>query len=202
MFEENEYMKDGATALINLTLRREQLLSQLRIAEVNKDAKTLASGIAGKITALPNAPEYRAAADTLGNGIPAWFIGCLHYREVTSMSLRAYLGNGEMIIGTNRKTQAVPKMRGPFMTFHEGAVDALRLSFSGMSNWNDTGNLLVRAELWNGEGYNRLGMVNPYLFAGTSIYHKGKFDYDGRHNPNLVDQELGIVCIMKALGIV
>lgn len=192
---------DEASTLINMTVRRDQLLAQLRMAKVNIASMDEAEAVANKITSLPWAPEYSAAASTLGNGIPAWLIGCLHYREITSMSLKAYLGNGEMIIGTGRKTQLVPKLRGPFDTFHEGAVDALNLSFKGLSNWTDIGNCLVRAEMWNGEGYARMGVVNPYLFAGTSIYHSGKYKSDGHYDPGLVDQELGVVCIMKALGV-
>lgn len=189
--------------LINLELRREQLLAQLAQAVVNPSATGTftAKAIVQRIQAAPWATEYKAAADTLGNGIPPWFIGCLHYREDTYMSLRAYLGNGEMIIGTGRKTQDVPQLRGPFQTFHEGAVDALNLSFNGMTNW-DIGNCLVRGELWNGEGYANRGVINPYLFAGTSIYTSGKYRSDGQYDPNLVDQELGIVCIMKALGVI
>lgn len=188
--------------MIDLRLRREQLLAQLKTTSVNVQAMDEAEAVSNRITSLPWASEYRAAADTIGNGIPPWFIGCLHYREITTMSLRAYLGNGEMIIGTGQKTRLVPKLRGPFATFHEGAVDALNLSFSGLGNWQDIGNCLVRAELWNGEGYARMGVVNPYLFAGSSIYKRGKYDSDGHYDPDLVDQELGLVPIMKALGVI
>lgn len=200
-FEEDRF-QDEAAMLISLSVRRDQLLAQLKTTTVNAPSMGEAKAVANRIISLPWASEYKAAADTLGNGIPSWFIGCLHYREITSMSLKAYLGNGEMIIGTGRKTHLVPKLRGPFATFHEGAVDSLNLSFKGFGNWTDIGNCLVRAEMWNGEGYNHLGVVNPYLFSGTSIYHMGKYDLDGHYNPRLVDQELGIVPIMKALGVI
>lgn len=173
----------------------------LKTAEISPNSIEEAKAVATQITSFPRAPEYQAASDTVGTGIPAWFIGCLHYREDTAMSLRAYLGNGERIIGTGRKTQEVPKLRGPFATFHEGAVDALNLDLGSFRDWSDIGNCLVRAEIWNGEGYNHLHVVNPYLFAGTSVYKAGKYDYDGHYNPHLVDRELGVVCIMKALGI-
>ena len=195
-------LKERDDALMNLSTRRDQLLAQFKLAQVNASQIKAASDIAKRIESQPWDFEYRSAADTLGNGIPTWLIGCLHYRENTSLSLRAYLGNGELIIGTGRKTQLVPKLRGPFASFHEGAVDALNLEFKGLTNWTDLGNCLVRAEMWNGEGYNRMGVVNPYLFAGTSIYHKGKYRSDGHYDPNLIDQELGVVAIMKALGVV
>src|ERR1700761_1092307 len=35
--------------------------------------------------------------------------------------------NGEEIIGTDRKTHLVPRNRGPYATFEDGAVDALHL---------------------------------------------------------------------------
>ena len=189
-------------SLINLSVRRDQLLAQLAKATLLVSCATYAKTIANRIVSMPWSDEYRAASDTMGNAIPTWFIGCLHYREITSMSLRAYLGNGEMIIGTGRKTQLVPKLRGPFATFHDGAVDALNLSFNGMSNWADIGNCLVRAEIWNGEGYANRGVVNPYLFSGTSVYTSGKYDSDGHYDPDLVDQELGVVAIMKALNVI
>lgn len=200
-FQEDEHM-EAVSTMINLSVRRDQLLSQLRLAQINPSKMDEARRVADNIAMLPRAPEYKAASDTLGNGIPPWFIGCLHYREDTGQSLRSYLGNGELIIGTGRKTSIVPKLRGPFATFHEGAVDAMNLEFKGTTQWQDLGNCLVRAEMYNGEGYAMMGVVNPYLFAGTSIYHSGKYSYDGHYDPNLVDQELGIVCIMKALGIV
>lgn len=183
--------------------RRLTLLADLELAQVNPSSMSAAEAIAERIKSDPWASEYQAASSTVGTGIPPWLIGCLHYREITSLSLKAYLGDGEMIIGTGQKTVDVPKLRGPFATFHDGAVDALNLQFSGVTTgWDDIGNCLVRAEEWNGEGYFEMGVINPYLFAGTSLYHSGKYGSDGHYDPNLVDEELGIVCIMRALGVV
>lgn len=35
--------------------------------------------------------------------------------------------------------------------------------------------MLQFAELWNGTGCADFGRINPYLYAGTNIYSKGKY---------------------------
>ena len=53
-------------------------------------------------------------------GVPWYFAALCHYRE-SNFDFDTYLGNGETL---HRVTALVPKGRGPFATFVDGAVDA------------------------------------------------------------------------------
>ena len=57
-------------------------------------------------------------------GIPMAFVAAIHSRELASDVgvFKAYLGNGQPL---NKVTTIVPKKRGPFKSWHEGAIDAL-----------------------------------------------------------------------------
>lgn len=156
-----------------------------------------AHAIKTKIESEPYWSEYKTVSNSLGNFIPPWYVGCLHYRENTSLSLHAYLGNGQLIVGSGKKSTIVPVGRGPFRTFHEGAVDILKMmGFEKFMSWTP-GECLERAEKWNGLGYKNRNVPNPYLFAGTSAYSKGKYSRDGHYDPDLVDKQLGFACLLK-----
>src|ERR1043166_764788 len=65
-------------------------------------------------------------------GVPWFFVGLLHMRE-SSLALNTYLGNGQPL---NQVTTIAPRGRGPFHSFAEGAVDALKLQhFVGIKDW-------------------------------------------------------------------
>lgn len=146
-----------------------------------------------------NLSEYEVVNKEMGSAIPSWLVGCLHYREQASLSLGAFLGNGQMIIGTGRRSTLVPIGAGPFATFAEGAIYALRrVGLQHVQSW-ELGTCLEEAERWNGLGYRRRGVVNPYLFSGTSVYHAGKFIADGHYSPSAVDMQPGIAALVMQL---
>ncbi|MGY3645115.1 lysozyme family protein [Bradyrhizobium sp. LM4.3] len=65
-------------------------------------------------------------------GVPWYFAALCHYRE-SNFDFDTYLGNGETL---HRATTVVPKGRGPFATFVDGAVDAFRIeNFVGAHDW-------------------------------------------------------------------
>ncbi len=72
------------------------------------------------------AAEARYKAVQASTGVPWYFIGALHMRE-SSCDFRGVLHNGDRIIGTGGLTVRVPAGRGPFSTWEESAVDALKL---------------------------------------------------------------------------
>lgn len=181
-----------------LEIRPAQLAAVFKTLIVDPVHEREARDVMAKIRSPMLWAEYLATATLLGGFIPPWFIGCLHYRENTSLSLNAFLGNGQLIIGSGRRSTIVPIGRGPFRTFHEGAVDALKeAGFEKFISWSP-GECLARAERWNGLGYMHRGVPNPYLFAGTNAYSRGKYGSDGNYDPNLIDKELGFACLMKA----
>ena len=132
-------------------------------------------------------------------GVPWWFIGVVHYRE-SSNNFNTYLGNGQPL---NKKTTIVPKGRGPFNTWEDGAVDALVNCppyAARNKNWS-VGPALALLEKYNGLGYASKGVPSPYLWAGTNQYVKGKYVSDGVYNPNVIDKQLGCAGLLKFMGI-
>lgn len=142
---------------------------------------------------IANRARYEAVSRRMG-GIPWELIGCLHWREASG-SFTGVLHNGERILGTGRKTRLEPKGRGPFNTWEEAAVDAIRIkSKVTPPQWDLTG-VAWFAENFNGLGYRRYypHVKSPYLWAGTNVYAEGKYTSDGHFDGSHVDKQLGVM---------
>lgn len=133
-------------------------------------------------------------------GVPWYFVALCHYRE-SNFDFDTYLGNGEPL---KRVTCLVPKGRGPFASFVDGAVDALRIqNFVGTQDWC-IARALYRLECFNGLGYHAKGVNSPYLYGGSTLYgpteaKAGKFVADHVFDPNHVDSQLGTAVILHAM---
>lgn len=133
-------------------------------------------------------------------GVPWWFVGLCHYRE-SHYNWNTYLGNGQAL---NKKTTIVPIGRGPFNSFEDGAVDALKLQgFAGATDWS-IARVAYRLEGFNGFGYHGKGVPSPYLYGGSTVYgppeaKAGKYVRDHVFDPNFVDSQLGTLVILKKL---
>jgi lysozyme family protein/peptidoglycan hydrolase-like protein with peptidoglycan-binding domain len=133
-------------------------------------------------------------------GVPWYFVALCHYRE-SNFDFDTYLGNGESL---KRVTCLVPKGRGPFASFVDGAVDALRIQhFVGTQDWC-IARTLYRLECFNGLGYHAKGVNSPYLYGGSTLYgpteaNAGKFVADHVFDPNHVDSQLGTAVILHAM---
>ncbi|MGY3428405.1 lysozyme family protein [Bradyrhizobium sp. F1.13.4] len=133
-------------------------------------------------------------------GVPWYFAALCHYRE-SNFDFDTYLGNGETL---HRATTIVPKGRGPFATFVDGAVDAFRIqNFIGAHDWG-IGRILFRLEAFNGFGYHAKGCNSPYLYGGSTLYgppeaRAGKFVRDHVFDSNHVDSQLGTAVILHAM---
>jgi hypothetical protein len=116
----------------------------------------------------------------------------------SSCNFAGVLHNGEHIIGTGRKTTLVPKGRGPFSSWSEAAIDAIKLhGLHKIADW-PIERLLYEAERFNGWGYLRRG-PSPYVWAGTNWYKAGKYIADGVYSATHVDSQLGVAIIWKQL---
>lgn len=167
----------------------------------------------GANTILKNKSRYAAVASVVFLGAqwtdehgkvhdinPAdlwWVIGCIHMKEA-SCDFSGVLHNGEKIIGTGRKTTIVPKGRGPFDTWEEAAIDAMRGETLGQLKNYELGILLRALERYNGTGYisgaGRAEMT-PYLWACTTINDdRGKYVRDGQFDPNASVQSAPGIC--------
>lgn len=146
-------------------------------------------------------PRYEAVSKALkekGYDIPWEFIAVAHNRE-SNGDFTTYLGNGQKL---NKKTTIVPKGRGPFDTWEEGAIDALLYAppyAAKNKDWSVAGTL-TKLEEYNGLGYASKGIPSPYLWAGTDQYSKGKYVADGVFNANHVDTQLGVAGLLKFMG--
>lgn len=131
-------------------------------------------------------------------GVPWCMIGALHMRE-SNNDFRGVLHNGEHIIGTGRKTRSAPKERGPFRSWEEAAVDALKIKkLDKIDDWCIE-RVLWECERFNGLGYFNLGINSPYIWAGSNHYKRGKFVRDGVFSRTAVDKQLGVAPVMKRI---
>lgn len=131
-------------------------------------------------------------------GVPWFFIGLLHLRE-SSCNFAGVLHNGEHIIGKGTRTRLVPAGRGPFATWEEAAIDALRLKgLHAIKEW-PIERIGYESERFNGFGYIRRGVNSPYVWAGSNHYTRGKYVRDGVFDPAHVDTQLGTLPVLRAL---
>lgn len=158
---------------------------------INASAATKAETAATRIRNFRN----RYISIEKSTGVPWFFIGLSHLREA-SLNFNCYLGNGQPL---NQVTTIVPKGRGPFLTFEDGAIDALRLQgLMAIKDWS-LERIAYCLEGFNGFGYRSHGVHSPYLWAGTNRYKSGKYVRDGEFDANVVDIQLGCMAVLKCL---
>lgn len=164
---------------------------QIRPARLGEANATARKAINGKAT-------YQQVERL--TGVPWYFVALCHYRE-SNFDFDTYLGNGESL---KRVTCLVPKGRGPFTSFVDGAVDALRIQhFVGTQDWC-IARTLYRLECFNGLGYHAKGVNSPYLYGGSTLYgpteaKAGKFVADHVFDSNHVDSQLGTAVVLHAM---
>ena len=129
-------------------------------------------------------------------GVPWWLVAVLHRRE-SDADFRTYLGNGDPL---NRPTRHVPRGRGPFDSFADGAVDALKLD--GLTNVKDwrLEKALYECEIFNGTGYNNRGLPSPYIWGGSNIQKRGKYIGDGEWDGDAWDIQPGCAPIIQMIA--
>lgn len=129
-------------------------------------------------------------------GVPWPLIAVLHRRE-SNADFNTYLGNGEPL---NRKTRLVPKGRGPFSNFVEGALDALHIDgLDAVKDWR-LEKMLYYCERFNGVGYHNRGLPSAYVWGGTNIQRPGKYVADGKWSPTTMDGQPGCAPILAAIA--
>lgn len=135
--------------------------------------------------------------------VPWWLIGAWLYRE-SDLDFNTYLGNGQSI---HHVTTIVPKGRGPFATFQEGAIDAIRYEDNqrgggfykiGRAAWTIE-YCLWASETWNGWGYTSHNVNSPYIWDWTDLYTTGLFVADGQFSPTQKENRAGVAALMMAL---
>lgn len=157
---------------------------------------------AGRTSEFNGYAAYAIAHKTIYEEIQArtgvqWYHVAVIHRRESNGDFDTYLGNGQSL---HHPTTEVPKGRGPFNSFADGAVDALR--FDGLTTVSDwrLEKILYYCELFNGTGYNNRGLPSPYLWGGTNIQRPGKYVADGQFDRYAIDTQPGCAPMLAAIA--
>jgi lysozyme family protein len=132
-------------------------------------------------------------------GVPWQVIAALHHREASG-SFKCHLHNGDPLTArTVHVPSGRPAIGQPPFSWEYSAADALNMKHLRDVNWKDLDAVLDAIERYNGLGYRHKGLPSPYLWAGTDVYHSGKYVADGHYDPLTVDMQPGCVGILKNL---
>lgn len=141
--------------------------------------------------------------------VPWYFIGLIHHME-SGQNFDRHLYNGDPLSArTVHYPPGRPVLGTPPFTWDFAAQDALRyMGYNDPKVW-EIDDVLNRLEEYNGLGYRTYhDMLSPYLFAGTNLYTKGKYDevwnvvtkkFDVKWSPDEVSNQLGCAGILKYL---
>lgn len=141
--------------------------------------------------------------ERLAKYVPWQVIGCLHLREAggyVGNPFNRNLMNGQPL---NMETTIVPRGYGPWNSFEESAVDALRIK-DVPDVWT-IANTLYFCERYNGMGYRMNDRENvvgysPYLWSMTNHYIIGYFVADHTFSRTAVAKGAGLAPILRELG--
>lgn len=148
---------------------------------------------------VANKDKYKEISVACGGNIPWQFIGVIHNRE-SGCRFDRHLHNGDPLTA---RTRLVPKGRPlkgkPPFTFLQSAVDALQMKgYHTITDWS-MGNQCNLLEIYNGLGYRNKGVSNPYLWSGSQHYTKGKYIRDHVYSASVVDVQMGVMPLLKAI---
>lgn len=144
---------------------------------------------------------YAKLGDDL-NGIPWWFIACVHMLEC-SFNFEQHLHNGDPLTGrtVNEPAGRPVESKPPFL-FRISAIDALTMpgkEFHLVDDWSIP-HALWLLEGFNGHGYRMYRKIHsPYLWAGTQHYTSGKYVQDGVYSATAVSKQAGCAGLIKLL---
>ncbi|WP_342712162.1 hypothetical protein AAFG13_12470 [Bradyrhizobium sp. B124] len=153
------------------------------------------STVAARLVSAPAKDRYQAVSAK--TGVPWFFIAVVHEREA-SQNWNTQLGQGDPL---GSVSVHVPKGRGPFKTWEDGAYDALVncAPFAARNRDWSVGGTLTMLEQYNGLGYAARGKPSPYIWSGTDQYVSGKYVRDGVFDASVVDQQLGCAGLLRAM---
>jgi len=162
------------------------LLSQMRITRLAEVDET-----ANRLLGYVDAGHYDAGCKA--TGVPIIVAAASFEREAGSK----FNLNPAQGWPLDSKSKDVP-YNGPFHDWTSAQIAAYEidgLDKVGAANWYwETG--CYEEEGFNGWGYRARGVHTPYLWAGTNIYTKGKYTSDRGYDPNVVDEQLGVIPMM------
>jgi len=146
--------------------------------------------------------QTRYQTVSLATNMPAELIAAIHWRE-SSGNFNTYLHQGDPL---GRPAVNWPSNIPVFHEWEEAAIHALQMKESLRQQLEidaatkDATVLATYAEAYNGLGYHYRDKPSPYVYAGTSEYSSGKFVRDGVYSSRAVDQQLGVMPMLGAIG--
>lgn len=158
------------------------------------------TAVAKRLVAPEAKTRYQAVSAR--TGVPWFFIAVAHEREA-SQNWNTQLGQGDPL---GSVSVHVPKGRGPFKTWEDGAYDALVncAPFAARNKDWSVGGTLTVLEQYNGLAYANKGRPSPYIWAGTDVYDPptgpgGKILVDHGPIENVTDKQLGCAGLLLAM---
>jgi lysozyme family protein len=130
-------------------------------------------------------------------GVPWSLVAAIHFMEA-SLDFSTCLHNGDKLPGP---TTHVPKGRGPFSSWEDAAIDALRYDGLNKVSYDSAAVCLAEAEKYNGLGYRSHGIFTPYNCSGTNLYITGLYTSDGVFSATAKSTRPGVMAILKGLGV-
>lgn len=174
------------------------MLDNLKIAnlkrwqnmKVNPGSVVTLDKVAARLIAPTAKNRYKAVEDK--TGVPWPVIAVTHEREA-SQSWKANLAQGDP---WDRVSTHVPKGQGPFSSWEEAAINAVK-----EFKWTDwsAGGMLTFLERYNGLGYSNKGKPSPYVWSKTDQYVSGKYVADGVYDANAVDKQMGCAALLMRM---
>ena len=165
---------------------------ELRIQKLIDKAKVTKDTSWYRTRIVPKFKEHIAKYQKVSQatGVPTAMLMLIHVQEAgpdVGKFLR-YLGNGQP---WNKVTTIVPKNRGPFSSWTEGAIDAIRYDkLHEVTDWT-LPKVLFYLEKYNGFGYRYKGINTPYVWSYTNHYTSGRYVRDGVYDPNALSSNIG-----------
>jgi len=144
--------------------------------------------------------RYQAAQDL--TAVPWQIVGVIHNMEAGGVFSKC-LANGQP---WNQKTTIEPTGAGPWRSWEDSAVWALRHDgLAGETDWS-IGATGKRLERYNGGGYIKRGKNSPYLYSGSQ-HGVGSGKYVGErpgkkagYDADAVSQQVGAMVILKRMA--
>lgn len=180
------------TNLVDLKNRNQ---SRWGLMTINTNRSTMIEAAVARLSSPSAMVQYADVEHE--TGVPRNVIAVIHERESSQRWDRS-LAQGDP---WNQVSTHVPRGRGPFKSWKEAAIDALKNCAPFAARWTDwsPGGTLTLLEQYNGLGYAARGLPSPYIWASTNQYISGKFVADGVFDPGTVDQQIGCAALLKKI---
>lgn len=131
--------------------------------------------------------------------VPWYVVAIIHGLEA-GFDFSSCLHNGQP---WNKKTTMVPRGRGPWKSWTDAAVDAVKYDGLDLIDYDCIEKCLYVFEKYNGFGYQMRHVPSPYLYAGSNQYRSGKFVeipfLPSRYSASTVSKQIGAAVILKRL---